>query len=265
MSDEQLISIGMTIESPLEVGDTIRGVVHSYHPNPEYDESLVYTAPVFTSSDEAIATVIADPANKDYCIVTGVAAGAVVITATIGEISTNSVVIVAQPLLGYTNVELSIASSLLLTGDTSPITVNITGDNVPVKIVPTRDSEITIDGNSVTGSREGIMSIKAIGHNVTSNELFIDVRSRPALLEYSIDFPDYLVVGSIKNATVYNPKYSFEWNLNLVEEETAIWSSSNPAVATVSESGEVEAISSGYFYVQCSIDGSIQSKKVTVP
>lgn len=270
-TDNKLISIGVTVDQLLVLGDATKAVVHSYHPNPEYDQTLVYSNPVFTSSDDTIVTIVADAQDPNVAIVTAVADGNATITATIGTVSVSSQMHVSQPTTESTTYEVSheLATgsgdpieSIVNGSAYTPVITRVEGSPRPYKLISKNTSILVVlPDNTVKSVGSGIGELELIGAGIVSNTLFVEVTPYSSLLGFELEVtPSTLVIGKTARASAERLQFH-----GPSESLDPTFSSSDDSVLTVdSSTGIITPVSPGYAYVQCVVGGLVQSAQVIV-
>jgi uncharacterized protein YjdB len=212
----------------------------------------------WTSSDATKATV------SSTGLVTGVASGAVTITAGAeGKSGTSSITITPKPVGA---VILSPAQVSIEVGATRQLTAQVTDDagNVltgrPVSFVSNNVSVATVSGSGlVTGVAVGTAKITATSEGKSGTA---DVAVTPvpvSTVEISPGTSDLTIGQSTTLAAVAKDAKG-----NVLTGRTVVWTSGAPTVATVSSTGVVTAVGAGSAVVFATIEGKIGSATVNV-
>lgn len=130
----------------------------------------------YTSSNNSVATVQADSENPFACVVTGVTAGTVTITATAGNVSTTMTLTVkAVPL---TSMTFEKQSTTIVANETEDVSIIPTPSNATpttISYISSDESVATVEADdtdtfkcTITGVSAGIVTISAIAGNVST-------------------------------------------------------------------------------------------------
>ena len=222
------VSLNLT-EITIEVGET-EALVATVNP-----ENADYDAVVWSSSDDAVATV-ADG------VVTAIAEGSAVITASAGGKSASCTVTVPHVYVPVTGIELNKEATTIEVGSSETLVASVHPDNAdePAVTWETSNASVaTVSEGVVTAIAEGtaIITARAGGQSatcmVTAPHVYVPVTS----IELNKTATTIQVGGSeILIATVLPENAS---------DKTIAWSSSDEAVAVVSDSGRIVAKAEG--------------------
>ena len=206
----------------------------------------------WTSSDEAVATV-------SNGTVTAKAAGEAKITATADGKSAVCTVTVAENVIEVTDIEIDKTTLQLEEGDTALITATVKPENATDKFVSWKSSDeeiATVSEGTVTAKKAGTAEITATAGN-KSVKCTVTVKVKYiAVTEVVLKSSTALKVGAseVLEATV-KPENA--------TNKTVTWTSSNEAVATVSN-GTVTAKKAGTAIITATADGVSANCTVTV-
>ena len=206
----------------------------------------------WTSSDEAIATVVDG-------VVTGVAEGVVVITATAGDKSATCDVKVSEPYIPVEELILDKTSLEMIKGDTEIITATVKPDDATEKKVEwsSADEKIaTVDENgkvTATGAGETVITAKAGDLEATCSVIVKVPVESITLDKTSLT----LKVGAtaVLTATVKPDDAT---------DKTVTWSSSDNSVATVDKTGKVTGVKEGKAIITAKAGDKSATCEVTV-
>lgn len=255
-TDIQLISFSLLIPSPAIVGSTVQSIVTDVMPSPAVDNNLNYSKPTYVSSDENVATIDEDG------LITTVGPGAAVFTATIGTVWARSILLVKESTEAPTVVTIATDVDKLKIGEETTLTATASNDNNVYGLRTGLSNAIEIVGDKVVGTRAGFGTITGFGDNVTSNTKYIEVTKVGTLLDFDVELiPGSTVLGGTSRASVINVKSTDNYE---VEVDDAVWSASNPEVATISSTGVITPVTVGQCQIVCELDGIVRSKKLIV-
>ena len=246
---------GVTLDKTtgtLNVGDTETLVATVTPDNTTEDKTVTWT-----SSDPAVATV----ANG---VVTAVAPGTAIITATAADVSATYTVEVKQPLTG---IALNATSENLLKGQefdlkVSYVPANAT-DEVTITWATSDETVATVENGKVKALKEGIAVITATAKVDGTNREYTatcEINVEEIKLDsIALDTKDFeLFLGDSKQlSVVYNPE-------NTTDSRDVVWTSSDENVATV-ENGKVTALKVGTAVITATVGEKTATVTVTVP
>jgi len=205
----------------------------------------------WASSNSNVATV----ANG---VVTAVAPGTAVITATAGNQSASYSLEVKAPLKGIT---LNHSEMTVIKGQSAPLTVTYnptyTTDAKDVTWTSSDATVATVENCVVRGVKAGTATITAkVGAYTATCEVTIN---EIPLKEIAIDTADFeMEVESTKQlGVIYNPN-------DTTDDKKVVWSSDNEEVVTVDENGVVTAVAAGEATITADVNGKTATVKVTV-
>ena len=205
----------------------------------------------WASSNSNVATV----ANG---VVTAVAPGTAVITATAGNQSASYSLEVKAPLKGIT---LNHSEMTVIKGQSAPLTVTYnptyTTDAKDVTWTSSDATVATVENGVVRGVKAGTATITAkVGAYTATCEVTIN---EIPLKEIAIDTADFeMEVESTKQlGVIYNPN-------DTTDDKKVVWSSDNEEVVTVDENGVVTAVAAGEATITADVNGKTATVKVTV-
>lgn len=205
----------------------------------------------WASSNSNVATV----ANG---VVTAVAPGTAVITATAGNQSASYSLEVKAPLKGIT---LNHSEMTVIKGQSAPLTVTYnptyTTDAKDVTWTSSDAIVATVENGVVRGVKAGTATITAkVGAYTATCEVTIN---EIPLKEIAIDTADFeMEVESTKQlGVIYNPN-------DTTDDKKVVWSSDNEEVVTVDENGVVTAVAAGEATITADVNGKTATVKVTV-
>ena len=217
----------------------------------------------YSSSNPAVATVSAGGT------VTGVASGTATITATSEGKSGSAALSVSGGSIVVSSVSVAAPTTTLATGDTtraSATALDQTGHTISGMTFTWRssDTSIAVVGSlgKVTGKARGSATIMATTSGVTGSLGFVVmVNGVVTCSQVGVSVANAsLAVGQTTQATAT----ALDASGNPVSGSTITWSSSNTAVATVSASGLVTAVTSGSAAITASCGTASGSANLTV-
>lgn len=235
-----------------------------------YDENhiafSVQPSFVWTSSDPAVATVDA------FGLVTGMSAGTTTITSTADSLSGSSTLTVSDtpvtPILSY--IRVSTLSATATVGASFQLTATATDQNdsvladQPVFGWETSDPALaTVDGSGlVSPLATGTVTITATSGSVSGSRTFAIAAATPALSFITVS-PDN--ASSTLGTGVQFSATAFDQNSAPLDPQPVFaWSSSDPAVATISQSGLLVPQSVGSVTVTASSGTVLGTTTLTV-
>lgn len=218
----------------------------------------------WSSSNPSVATV------SSSGLVTGRAAGSAVITATSeGKSGTAQLVVFAAPPTPVASVTVAPATSTIEAGGTVQLSATLkdaSGNTLSGRTVTwsSGDTAIaTVDGNgkvtavapgtaTITANSEGKSGSASVTVKAASPVAAASVSVAPASAEIRIDSTVALV------ATVRDTQG------NVLQGRSVSWTSSNPAIATVSTTGVVKGVAAGVATITATSEGKSGTATVTV-
>ena len=230
----------------LEPGETAE-LKATVEPDDATDKTVTWT-----SSDETIATV-ADG------VVTAVAEGEVVITATAGDKSATCDVTVKVPFIPVEELILDKTSLELIKGDTEIITATVKPDNATEKKVTWSSSDekiATVDENgkvTATGAGETVITATA-GELEATCTVAVKVPVESITLDKTA--VTLKVGATVTLVATVKPDDA--------TDKTVTWSSSNSSIATVDKNGKVTGVNEGEATVTAKAGDKTATCKVTV-
>src|SRR6266851_2879166 len=236
------------------------GATQQLSATPKDVNGVALTGRVVTwaSSNTAVATVSASG------LVTGVAAGSVTITATSEGINGTSAITVAN--VPVASVTVSPAPATLLVGATlqlSAVTKDAAGNTLSSRVVTWSSSApavATVSASGlVTGVAAGSVTITATSEGINGTSA-ITVSNVPVASVTVSPAPAGLLVG----ATLQLSAVTKDAAGATLSGRVVTWSSSAPAVATVSASGLVTGVAAGSATITATSEGKSGTATVTV-
>ena len=194
-------------------------------------------AVVWTSDNTSVATV------TEYGLVTAIGAGEAAVTAAAGLFTSTCTIKVKEKIIPVTSVSLDCTALTLLEGETASLTATVEPDNATERRVTWSSSDesvATVDSRgTVTAKQEGVCAIMAAGGDkyaacaVSVSKEIIRVES----IEISRNTLN-LVVGESGTLT------AAVWP-QTATDKSYTWTSTNPEIADVDQSGKVVAKTAG--------------------
>jgi uncharacterized protein YjdB len=222
--------------------------------------AIVVQPTTWASATPSVATVSASG------LVTGVAAGSSVITATSAGLNAAVTITVSAPLV----------PPVATVSVSAPSTVTQPNQGVQVTAV-TRDSA----GNVLTGrvinwssSNQSVASVTSLGfvNPQAAGTTIITAVSEGKTGSITITVPPVATVTIASPLSTLQPTQTTQATATLLDassnpalNRTIVWLSSNPAAATVSATGLVTAIAGGTTIITAASEGISGSKTITVP
>lgn len=205
---------------------------------------------IWESSDENIAKVSSG-------VITSVAPGTAVVTATINDVSKSIMVTVTSAKVELNNMEVLPSNISLKVGETSSTTVKITPANVTDKNVSwtTSSDVVSVENGNITALKAGTAVVTAsIGGKKDS--INVNVTDVPSESSLKLD----------KTEVTLEPGKTLHLNATVTPTtDTIKWASSNEKVFTVSNKGLVKGIGVGVAYLSVSTSsGKAIKVKITV-
>ncbi len=251
-SDNLLRNFQIILPARLVEGETATAWVGGYVPDPNYDNTISYSDPVFSTSDETVATV-----NTSTGEVTAIKAGLVTITAKIGTVAASTKVTVVIDSTAKTTVDLSVAPKNFKVDQKSAITA--TPDNTNNKFGlrtggPRTGNALIVDNDgNLYGSRAGFDYLEGYGKNVTSNRVWVEVEPRGALLDFAVKLtPSSTLTSGVSQASVVNENYTHGFHF---DADDATWDTSDHTIATIDEDGRITTLKDGRVTISCELYG----------
>jgi|GEM_PF-1764356 len=210
--------------------------------------------PVWSSSATSVATVGQDG------VVRAIAPGTATISAVAGGKTGTAAVLV----LSVTSVAVSPATSALVEGDTRDLQATATLSNASsaVRTATWSSSATTVatvsNTGQVTAVAAGAATITATVGG-TSGTATVTVARRVATITLDVS-ARALTIGELLTIT---PRLAFSDNAP-VTGKTVTWTSSTPAVASVSAAGVVTAFTAGSTTISATVDGRVATALITV-
>ncbi len=247
------ISLDQTTAS-LNLGQTVQ-LTATVLPDNTYDKTVTWT-----SGDVSVATV------SDKGVVKAVSVGTVTITVTTNDGSNLSATckVTVNPTL-VTSITLSQTVASLHVGESIQLSANVLPSDATDKTVSWTSSDIntvTVEDGKITAVGVGSATIIAKAKDASGIVATCEVVVKPIYITSLVVNPQTasMQVGETLQLTAtYYPQNA--------TDKTLIWTSSNPAVVTVSNDGKVSAIGDGTAIVKvATADGSNLSStcKITV-
>ncbi len=251
-SDNLLRNFQIILPARLVEGETATAWVGGYVPDPNYDNTISYSDPVFSTSDDTVATV-----NTATGEVTAIKAGLVTITAKIGTVAASTKVTVVIDSTAKTAVDISVAPKNFKVDQKSAITV--TPDNTNNKFGlrtggPRTGNALIVDNDgNLYGSRAGFDYLEGYGKNVESNRVWVEVEPRGALLDFAVKLtPSSTLTSGVSQASVVNENYTHGFNF---DADDATWDTSDHKIATIDADGRITTLKDGRVTISCELYG----------
>lgn len=215
------------------------------------------------SSNSALATV------NSQGLVTGKGVGQVTLSATLGSISQSATLTVTNAVA--TALQITPTSGTLPKGAhqqfqaVATFSDSTTQDVTPQVTWDSSDNDVvTIDLNGdAIAANEGNATISAQLHGVTSNQAELVVTGAQLNADgLSITLPPLSLPAGLTGQLAASGSYSDGSTVDVTDEVS--WSSSDPAVAIVDDSGQVTAVAPGSAVITGSLDGESDTLTVTV-
>jgi uncharacterized protein YjdB len=244
-------STGLTVTAPTIVSITVTpgdltvgiGITQQFTATATYSDgsSADLTGGVsWTSSDSTVVTV------NSSGVATTVSAGSATVTATVGSFSDTSTLTVVPAHL--VSISVAPATQSIAVGSSQQFSAVGNFDDGSMQLLPSvtwsssSPAFATIDGNGVaTGLSAGTVTISATSGAVTGSasltvtaETLVSIAVTPA--------NSSMAVGTAKQFTATG---TFSDNSTQDLSATVVWTSSNPAFATINNQGLVTSIASG--------------------
>ena len=232
----------------LNAGETLQ-----LEPELKLPEEEISAEPVITwkSEDETIATV-------ENGLISAAAPGSVTITASCGEYTADYYLTVLAPL---EEISVDPKEGSLNVGETQKLKVSYlpanTTDDKTVTWFSTRTSVATVDEEGlVTAVGPGTAKIKAaVGNKITTYE--VTVKAPLKWIKLNTTTGTMRLNRTKQLEVIYEP-------VNTTDDKTAVWTSTDPQVASVDESGRVTAVSRGKAVITAKVGDLTASYDVTV-
>lgn len=209
---------------------------------------------VWSSSDESVATVVSNVRGKGVVSSAG-KPGKAVITATANGMTASCEVTVLESTISLNVNEMKLSTR----GEGSRIKLipSVVGPRKTVKWTTSDKSIATVRSGKVTGKEDGIAVITATANGVKAtctvvvDKGMVSINEEKVLLYTTSD--DQEIKGETKQLKTNAPK-----------DSTVTWSSSNDAVAVVSDTGLVTAKGSGTAVITAACGGKEDTCKIEV-
>jgi uncharacterized protein YjdB len=245
-----VVSVAVTPSAAsVAVGATVNLQAQAYAAN----NVAVSSALTWTSSDATKATV------DSSGVVTGVAAGSAMITASAGSIHSNAATLTVTDATAHVaSITLSLDNSSIAAGETATATAQATDQfgAAMTGVTFTWDSSnpaiATVANGVATGVAAGSTEISASSGGVTSNAATLVVTQ---------------TVGQTFQVLPANVKLTVDGQVALLAQAAPVaptWLSSDPSVATVDPNGQVTAIAKGSAVVTATAGSLVASSNITV-
>ena len=234
----------------LNVGETMQLEADLKLPKEDADSSVSPTI-TWKSQDETIVVV------KDG-LITAVAPGNTTITATCGVYTGEFYLNVFAPL---ESISMNQTEGSLNLGETQQLKVNYlpenTTDDKTVTWFSTRSSIATVDDNGlVTAVKPGTVNIKAsVGSKIATYKL--TVKAPLKWIKLNTTTGTMRLNRTKQMEIIYEPS-------DTTDDKTAVWTSSDPQVASVDENGLVTTVSRGKSVITAKVGAFSASYDVTV-
>lgn len=211
----------------------------------------------WTSSDEKVAKV--DQTGK----VTAVGAGTAVITATVGGDKVKTAKCTVSVITKVSGVTLDQSNVSIAAGEKVALKATVNPDNATNKNVVWSSSNpavAKVDQNgNVTAVKNGIAIIKVVTKDQSRTaqcvvKVTTSVESSISISEKSV------TIDSGKTFKLTSTVYP----QNSTANNSIVWTTSNPKVVTVDQSGNIKAISAGTATVTATIKGQNKSAQCTI-
>ena len=232
----------------LNAGETLQLEPELKLPEEEISAESVIT---WKSEDETIATV-------ENGLIVAAAPGSVTITASCGEYTADYYLTVLAPL---EEISVDPKEGSLNVGETQKLKVSYlpanTTDDKTVTWFSTRSSVATVDDEGlVTAVGSGTAKIKAaVGNKITTYE--VTVKAPLKWIKLNTTTGTMRLNRTKQMEVIYEP-------VNTTDDKTAVWTSTDPQVASVDESGRVTAVSRGKAVITAKVGDFTASYYVTV-
>jgi uncharacterized protein YjdB len=265
-------SVTVTVNSPVPVSVTIGGGTSvligstlqlSASPR-DLLGNLLGNVITWSSNNTSVASISASE------FVTGVAAGSATITATVAGISANVTVTVNAPApVPVATISLSPTSVSVVAGSTAQIAAtprDAQGNALVGRTITWASSNAAVASVStsglITGVAAGTATITATSGSITANIVVTVPTPAPAAIAtISLSSTSIAVTAggtSLITATARDGQG------NTLTGRVLTWASNNPAVATVSPSGLITALTTGTATITATGEGILASATVTV-
>ena len=199
----------------------------------------------WTSSNETVACV--DQQGK----VTSVSAGTAIISATANGKSVSCTVTVKESSISLNMENMQLGTKG--TGSSMKLTTTIVGSKKSVKWSSSDKTIATVSGGKVTGKKDGVVTITATANGVSATCNVTVVDGLISINEEKV----LLYVGGTKTETK-------QLKTNARKSDTVTWTTTDPAIATVTEKGLVTATGKGTAFIKVECNGKTDSCEITV-
>lgn len=228
----------------LNVGETMELVPRFVLPEEDTGETA------WASTDETIATV-------DNGVITGIAPGETTIVITHGEYTAEYALTVEQPL---ESISIMAESNIVNVGEALDLSVAYTPENTTddraVTWITGDKTIATVKDGVVTGVAPGTVTITAVVGACTA-EYEIEVKAPIQWIVLNTTQGTMRLDRTKQLEVIYEPS-------NTTDDKTVRWSTSNPEVASVTESGLVTALKAGTAVITGTVGEHTATYTVTV-
>ncbi len=240
----------------MNIGDTQK-LVATVGPSNATDKTVS-----FTSNNQSVATVSADGT------VTAVAPGSAVITVVTNGRTDANKELTKMCTVNVTNVSvgsliLSNNTLSMIAGDSATVTASIYPANSTIKSVTWTSSDknvATVTGGKITGVGKGIAIIRALANDGSGAyaDCIVSVAARIAAtsVTLNLDSFDLLLNDTTKLVATIAPATS--------NTKTVTWKSSDSSIVSVSDTGLVSGLKTGYADITATADSVSKTIRVTV-
>ena len=210
----------------------------------------------WSSSNPAVATV------SDNGLVTAKAEGSASITAKAGEKTATCTVTVAKKIISVLSITLNKTSLALTEQETFQLTATVSPDNATDKTVTWSSSNPAV----ATVSNSGLVTAKAEGSATITAKAGEKTATCTVTVASSTIPVDAVYLNKLSLSLTENETYQLSAAVtpDNATDKTITWSSSNAAVATVSNSGLVTAVKEGTATITAKSGGKTATCAVTV-
>jgi uncharacterized protein YjdB len=253
-SGVQSFANGVTVSlttTDLKVGQTIQAAARD-----AYGGALIGTAPKWTSSNPAVAAI------STSGLITAVAPG---IADIIGDVSGHKASATVTVRAVPASISLSFPPSARVgqTVAARALAVDSAGAVLPNREFTWSSSDVAVATISATGTitavNPGTTTITATTDSVSGRALFTVAAPQAATVAVTLGAARLTAGRTTPAAAAVEDSAG-----NVIPDRTITWSTSDAAVATVSSSGEVHAVSPGAALVTAVSDGVVGTAELTV-
>ena len=212
---------------------------------------------IWSSSDETVVIVSEDG------VVKAIGEGEAVITATCGKLSATCAVSVPHVVVPVTTVTLDKTEVSIYPAETAQLTATVLPDNADDKTVTWTTSDPAI----ATVSENGLVTAVAEGQaTITAKAGAIEATCQVTVLHVVINV-ESVTLDKTELTMVLEQEVTLVATVNPAnaDEKTVTWSTSDPAVATVSQTGVVKAVGEGNAVITAACGGKEATCAVSVP